>query len=282
MPYRNRIERKEKTCYVEVNSRDRNVRSYTDPSEFRVRLFKPLKDVTSVRIVGGSLPATLYNINIGYNSFTLLEGTTKFTITIDPGRYNYTQLASEIASTINSSVGITNSYSVQFSGITGKMTLSRTAGASTFSLLFLTGDFVDVVDANNTTQTVNSPARLLGFDRADYADNGTGAIVSPNAADVNYLVNRVYVYLNHDNNQDIGSIDRSVGRHQPHTIVYMDETNTGTKFLNKETFEPLFEAFPAPISRISTLDVALRDEFDRLVNLTGRDFTLLLEVCYLD
>lgn len=281
-PYRARCERKERTVYVEVNSRDRNVRSYPNPSEFRVRLFKPLKDITSIRICGGTIPSTPYNINAGWNSFTLLEGTTRFTITIPPGRYTYTQLATSLAAIINTTSGITNSYSVQFSNITGKFTLSRTAGASTFSLLFLTGDFVDVVDSNNTIQQINSPAKLFGFERADYASNTNNEIQSPNSADLNFLSTRIYVYFNHDNAQDIGCIDRSIGKHQPHTIIYMDDPGQNHKFLNKETFEPMFESYPSPISRISTLDVALRDEFDNLIDLAGRDYTLLLEICYLD
>jgi hypothetical protein len=282
MPHRERYERKAKTTYVEVNSRDRNVKVYPSANQFRFRLFRPLKDIVSIRLVGGTIPTRLYNINTGWNSFTFLEGTTKYTITIPPGKYTYTQLATSIAGLINATPGTVNTYSAQFSTITGQMALTRTAGVSTFSILFLTGDYVDSIDANNSLQMVNSPAKLLGFNRADYSDNGLGFIEGPNAADIDFILNRIYVYLNHDNNQDVGTIDRSVGRHQPHAIVYMDETINQHKFLNKETFEPLYESYPAPISRISTLDIALRDEFDRLIELSGRDFTLLLEMCYLD
>jgi hypothetical protein len=90
------------------------------------------------------------------------------------------------------------------------------------------------------------------------------------------------LYLNHDNTQDINTIERSVGRQQPHAIVYFDELRNNYKFLNKETFEPLYLSYPAPISRISTLDISIQDEFNRVVDFNGRDFTLLLEVVYLE
>jgi hypothetical protein len=100
--------------------------------------------------------------------------------------------------------------------------------------------------------------------------------------DLEFILNRAYVYINHDNTQDLNTIERSVGRQQPHAIVYFDELRNNYKFLNKDTFQPLYSAYPAPISRIATFEIALRDEFDRCIDLNGRDFTLLLEIVYLD
>ncbi len=121
---------------------------------------------------------------------------------------------------------------------------------------------------------------MLGFDAADYASDSLGKVVSPYVAVLEFLLTRIYVYINHDNTQDFGFIERAVGRQQPHAIIYMDTCNGNYKFLNKETYEPIFEAKPAPIARMATLDITLRDEFDRLIDLNGRDFTLLLEIEY--
>jgi len=54
------------------------------------------------------------------------------------------------------------------------------------------------------------------------------------------------------------------------------------KTFTRETFEPTFTASPAPIARMTTLDISFRDEFDRLVNFNGRDVTLLIEFVYLE
>jgi hypothetical protein len=279
--YPKRSDRREVTVLLEINSRDRNLLQYASPSEFRWRLYRPLKDIVKIQIAGGTIPGCLYNINKEWNSFTFQEGTKKWNVTIPPGRYTYETLCTTFASSINSLPGITNSYAVSIDGITGVFVLQRLTGVANYSFLFLTGDHVDYYDQNNSLQKINTPAKLLGFGRADYSNIGN-SLKSPNVVDLEFILNRAYVYINHDNTQDLNTIERSVGRQQPHAVVYFDELRNNYKFLNKETFEPLYFSYPAPISRIATLDISLRDEFDRCIDLNGRDFTLMLEVVYLD
>lgn len=280
LPYPRRSERKRRTVLIEINSRDRNKRIYPNASEFRFRLFRPLKDVTQIQIAGGSIPSCVYNINTGWNKFTFFEDDVRYDVELTPGKYTFLQLATELANELNTLAGIKNKYNVEFSTITGKMTLNRISNNKTFGFLFATGDYVDLVDANNTLQKINSPAHLFGFEKADYYSDGTGIITSPYVTDLDFLLTRFYLYMNHDNNQDFGLIERAVGRAQPHAIIYMDTCAGNYKFLNKETYEPVFEAKPAPIARMATFDISLRDEFDRLIDLNGRDFTLLLEMEY--
>lgn len=280
LPYPKRTDRKRRTMLFEINSRDRNRRIYPNSSEFRFRFFRPLKDITQIQIAGGSIPSCFYNVNVGWNKFTFEEDSVRYTVELDPGKYTFLQIATELANQINTLPGISNKYNVGFSTITGKMSLNRISNNKPFRILFATGDFVDEIDANNTLQKINSPAHLFGFYKEDYSDNGTGIILSPYVADLDFLLTRVYLYVNHDNTQDLGIVERAVGRNHPHAILYMDTCNGNYKFLNKETYEPLFQAKPAPIARMATLDISLRDEFDRLIDLNGRDFTLLLEIEY--
>ncbi len=279
--YPKRDERREVQILIEINSRDRNINQYPHPSEFRFRLYRPLKDVVKIQIAGGVIPGCLYNINTNWNVFTFQEGTRKWNALIPPGRYTYETICKALASVLNSLSGVTNTYSVSIDGTTGILKLNRDSGTATFGLLFATGDFIDFYDQFNTLQKINTPAKLLGFGRADYFNNGT-AIIAPFVVDLDFLLNRCYVYINHDNTQDLNTIERSVGRQQPHAIVYFDELRNNYKFLNKETYEPLYLSYPAPISRIATFEISLRDEFDRCIDLNGRDFTLLLEMVYLD
>lgn len=279
--YPKRSARTEITQLLEISSRDRNLQQYPSSSEFRVRLYRPLKDIVKIQIAGGTIPGCLYNINTGWNQFTFQEGLTKWNVTISPGRYTYETLCSTLASILNTLVGVTNTYSVSIDGITGVFRLTRTGGAATFAFLFATGDYIDFYDQNNALQKINTPAKLFGFGRGDYGNNGS-TLTAPNVVDLEFILNRCYIYINHDNTQDLNTIERSVGRQQPHAIVYFDELRNNYKFLNKETFEPLYLAWPAAISRIATLDISIRDEFDRCVDFNGRDFTLLLEVVVLD
>ena len=279
--YPKRSQRKEITQLIEINSRDRNIVQYPSSSEFRMRLYRPLKDIVQIQIAGGTIPGCLYNINTGWNQFTFQEGSRKWNVTIPPGRYTYETLCSKLASLFNTLPGVVNNYIISIESTTGIFTLSRVTGTAVFSLLFLTGDYVDFYDQNNTLQKINTPAKLFGFGRSDYTNVG-GSITAPNVVDLEFLLNRCYIYINHDNTQDLNTIERSVGRQQPHAIVYFDDLRNNYKFLNKETFEPLYLAWPAAISRIATLDIAIRDEFDRCVDFNGRDFTLLLEIVTLD
>lgn len=279
--YPKRETRKHRTVLVEINSRDRNPRQYNSPSQFRWRFYRPLKDLVSIQIAGGALPSRLYNINCGWNQFTFVEDGIRSNITIEPGHYDYQSLATAIAGQLNLISGKKNSYSVQFSSSSGKMIVTKNHGSASFGLLFATGDFLDQYDQNNALQYVKSPARLWGFGKEDIYDVD-GVLRSPFAADIDFLIHKVYVYLNNENTQDLGIIERSAGRQQPHAIIYMDPCCGSYKFLNKETFEPIFASFPAAVSRMATLDVSLRDEFDRLIDLNGRDFTLVLEIVYLD
>jgi hypothetical protein len=280
LPYPKRTDRKRRTILLEINSRDRNRKIYPTASEFRFRLFRSLKDVTQIQIAGGTIPSCVYNVNIGWNSFTIEEDGIRYTATLQPGKYTFQTLANELTSVFNNLVGIQNKYEVSFNTINGKTTIQRIANNKTFKLLFGSGDFVDLYDQGYSLQKINSPAYLLGFLNSDYTSNSNGLIQSPNVADLDFILTRFYLYVNHDNTQDLGIIERAVGRNHPHAILYMDTPNGNYKFLNKETYEPLFQAKPAPIARMATLDIALRDEFDRLIDLNGRDFTLLLEIEY--
>ena len=58
--YPKRDERREVQLLIEINSRDRNLQQYPNPSEFRFRLYRPLKDIVKIQIAGGVIPGCLY------------------------------------------------------------------------------------------------------------------------------------------------------------------------------------------------------------------------------
>jgi hypothetical protein len=267
-----------RTVLLEVNSRDRNMRSYPTSTDFRWKLFRPLKDVLSIQIVGGTVPTRFFNIDKEWNKFTFKEASTRYTVTLTPGVYTTSQLVSELQNKLNA-IAATNTYVVSQSPTTDQLTITATGGEA-FALLFSSGDFVDLYDNNNALIMINSPAKLLGFAASDYV-NSSAIILSPTAADANFLTNRMYLYINQENNQDIATIERSVGKKSPYSIIYMDQTSPYKTF-TQESFEPFFQASPAPIARLTTLTLSLRDEFDRILNFNGRDFTFLLEIVYLE
>lgn len=274
--------RKQRTVLLEVNSRDRNVLSYPNPNQFRWILQRPLKDIQTVQIVGGTFPTRIFNVNTGYNQFTFQEDGINYTVTINPGRYTNSSFAIEIGSKINSIIGLKNQYSVLISPTSDQLTITQDSGPKhPFALLFGTGNFVDLYQGNVLLQ-MNSPTKQMGFTTQDYSDNGTRSITSPYAVELNYLHNRVYLYINVENSQDLTTIERSVGKRDPYTIIYMDEDERAYKYFDKVTFEPTYISSPAPVARVRAFDISIRDEFYRLIQMNGRDFTLLLEVVTLE
>jgi hypothetical protein len=268
-----------RTIYLEINSRDRNIVSYPNSSEFRWKFQRPLKDIVSFQVVGGTIPTRIYNIDSGWNQFTFQEGTVKYQVTLSPGRYTLSLFGIELASKLNSLSGISNVYSCSISPTSDQLTITRDFGTESFSLLFASGSYTDLFDQNNTLVTINTPRILMGFLNKDYSDSTTGKITSPNAMDLEFLFNRIYLYMNYDNSQGMATIERSNGKQNPYTIIYMDSNEQTYKTFTKEVFQPTYFSQPL-IARMSVLDISLRDAFYRLINLNNRDFTLLLEVRY--
>lgn len=282
-------QRREKVTTIVCNSRERNVISYPNPNQFRWRLRRDLKDITSIRLIGGNIPANLYNINTGWNKFSFLENLIKYTIILNIGLYDGTTLAAEIKRALNSS-GLGNVYDVTYSTTSLKLTIRRNSGTYNFSLLFQSGDFTDqfddftgVVDnlSNDYLNEIRSPARIMGFVTQDYGDT-SGTIISSNPIDTAWFLNKVFLHINVDTGLELNRVEVARGPHDPYTIVYLDDVKDGAKYLNKETDYPVIEFSPAPLSRISLLEISLRDEFYKLLDTQNKEFTLIFEITFLE
>lgn len=281
LPDSTRKNRKQRTVTVAVNSRDRNLTADYLSNQFRWTFRRPLKDVVSVELVNGCIPADLYNINVGWNIFSFKEGPTDFIVTLTPGQYSATELCTELQRALNALVGKVNTYAVAYSGITKRATVTGT-GAATFIFKFLTSPHTDTIDSHTgAIQVIGCPARLFGFDTWDYTSSG-GIIVAPNRMDPSLFLQRIYLHLNADNSVDFNRVEMGAGRKDCFHIVYLDQLTGGYYMLNKDIHTPIYYSSPAPIARMATLNVSIRDEFYRLVDLGGHDFTLLFEVTFLD
>ena len=286
---RNFSRRQDKVTTILCNSRERNVVSYPNTNSFRWRLRRDLKDITSIRLIGGSLPANLYNINIGWNKFTLQEDGILFTVVMNPGNYDGCTLTIELERALNN-LGAQNTYICTYSKTTQKITISLDTGEKSYSFLFMTGSYVDVFDdfygavdtlSNDYLSGIRSPARLFGFVSNDYACDASGNLISPNPVDTAWFLNKIFLHINTDTNKDLNRIEVAQGRSDPYTIIYLDDVLSGVKYLNKETDYPILEFSPAPLSRLSLLEISLRDEFNNLLDTLNKEFTLIFELTHL-
>ena len=279
--------RSEKVTTILCNSRERNVVSYPNPNSFRWRLRRDIKEITSIRLIGGSLPAQLYNINLGWNIFSFKEAAVTITVVLRPGSYDGTSLSVELARALNASCS--NTYTIDYCLTTQKIHISASGGRS-YCFLFQSGSYIDSFDdfygavdtlSNDYLSGIKCPARILGFVSDDYTCDASGNLVAPFPVDTAWFLNKIFLHINTDTNKDLNRIEVAQGRSDPYTIIYLDEVLNGVKFLNKETDYPILEFSPAPLSRLSLLEISLRDEFYRLLDTQNKEFTLVFELTHL-
>jgi len=282
LPDSTKAKRKQRTVTVAVNSRDRNIGQDYNPNSFRWSFRRPLKDVLSIELVNGSVPAALYNINTGWNKFTFGEtGNQTWTVTLTPGQYTATQMCAELQTQLNALSGKLNTYTVSYNAITMFASISI-VGVVTYTLYFLSSPFTDTIDTHTgATMSINCPARLFGFEWQDYTSSA-GVILPQHRMDPDLFLRKVYLYVNADNSVELNRVEMGAGRKDCFHILYMDQITNGYYTLNKDLHTPVFISSPAPISRVGTLNISIRDEFYRLVDIGWLDFTLLFEITYLE
>jgi len=283
-----------RTVRVELNSMDRNYSKYPYSTNFHWVFPFPVKEIREVRLIGGTIPVPYLNIDTPWNKFTFQEDTTQYTITIPIGFYTVATLMAKLQVLLNTS-GATNTYTVTQSATGGQLIFTATGGKP-FAFLFASGNFTDLMDkVSKSILELKSPARIIGFGYADYSSS-SGSITASRLPNLWYALERSYLYLNFDSSQDLRSVFRGSGRKEPSAIFYNDELNIYnypggltttipyplTKYLNKETYDTVILPSPAPISRISFLEVSLRDGFYNLLNTQGRELSILLELSIVD
>ena len=278
LPEVSKGKRKQRTITVAVNSIDRNISVDPNTNQFRWTFRRPLKDILSIELVNGFVPADIYNINTGWNMFTFGETTTLWTVTLTPGQYTPAQLCSELQTRLNGLSGVGNSYTVAYSSVTKKMTVTATGGTD-FTFYFKTTPYRDFLESGSLT-SVKCPARIFGFATADYT--ASGSIVAPNRMDPDLFLKKLYLHLNADNSIELNRIELGAGRKDCFHILFLDQITDGYYPLNKDLHTPIFYSSPAPIARMAQLTVSIRDEFYRLVDLGQHDFTLMFEITFIE
>jgi hypothetical protein len=279
MKDQSRIKKAVRRTTIVVNSRDRNYLSYPNSNHFRYRLRRPLTNVLSIELMNGVIPAYIYNINTGWNSFDFLEGTKTFLVTLTPGFYTQDTLCSELQLQLNAISGKQNIYTITLNLQTSKIKISST-NVVAYSFLFYSGKNHDEIDLNTfTILSINTPGRLLGFGLNDYPSSN-GIVLAPLPMDINNFSNRIYLHLESDG-KNLSRMELGSGRQDCFHIFYLND-GSNYKFLDKETDHSIYESSPAPLARVSNLEITMRDEFNRLVDLQFRELNLVFEITHLE
>ena len=271
--------RKTRQITVEVNSIDRNQNVSTNSNNFRWTFRRPLKDITSIGLVSGCIPADLYNVTNNWNMFVFQEATSpKQILSLTPGQYTPTSIAAELQRLLNASSS--NVYTVTYSDITKRLTITATnTSPDEYTFYFQPGQ-IHTDQINYTTgslESINCPATLLGFDRVNITSS-SGVLSPPYRVDVDYCIKRLYLHINADNSKELIHIEVGSGRRDCFHVLYLSNVNDGYYNLNWDTYMPVYYSAPAPIARMSSLTISLRDEFFRLVDLGNHEYSLVFEI----
>lgn len=265
---------------IVVNSRDRNMIKDRDSNAFKFNLSRPLKDVLSIELMNGCIPGFFFNINTGWNKFTFVEGSNPYTITLTPGLYTEATLLTELQLQLNAISGKRNTYTVTQNPNTRRMQITSTNVIS-YKILFYTGLASDQIDLNMVTiVSMNTPARILGFGLQDYICDGNGILRSILPMDINNFLNRVFLHLESDG-RNLSRMEVGAGKKDCFHIFYLIPGEKDYVFLDKDVDHSMFESSPAPIARITSLEVSLRDEFGRPLDINRREYSLVFEITHL-
>jgi hypothetical protein len=279
-----KIKRAVRRTTIVVNSRDRNLIHDLNSNTFRYKLRRPLTNVMSIELMNGCIPSYIYNMNTGWNTFSINEGGVIRTITLTPGYYTESSLLTELQNQLNlvvNQIENGNTYAVLLNPTTKKVQITST-NIVPYTLLFYSGSPHDDIDLNTLAiSSVNTPARLLGFGLQDYSSNASGSITSVLPIDIDNFLKTIYLHIESDG-KNLSRMELGNGGRDCFHIFYLVPGSANYLLLNKETDHALFESSPAPIARMMTLDISFRDEFYRLVDFNQRESTLVFEITHLE
>lgn len=167
-----------------IQSKDR---TRGTPSDAYFTKLLNLQGMEYMSIKSISFLNNIYPINSYNNSLQTVYGTVPETlnITIAPGNYSATQLASQLQTSLNNasiSNGFTTTYAVSFNNITSKITIVATGPGG--NLEACTGTLAPVLGFNTTTTNLSST--YVGSDPVNINYTNTLSIISSELTKYNH------------------------------------------------------------------------------------------------
>jgi len=269
-----------KSVYINIDSRDRNVNQYPNTNNYRIKLLNhKIKNIKKIELISAKIPKTNYIVNSTNNIIDFVENSVNYTITLTEGNYTLSTLSTEIQNELNGLL-TANTYSVSIDSNTLKMTINRSSGTNSFSLLFASGSNADTIDSDGQVIKGSSSRILMGFNIADVTDT-SGTITSQNLVNLQGE-NEIYIEINNfmghidtiksDNNKLKGKI---------FAVIDMNVNSNEIKYFNHNEKKIEKEYFPY-MNNLGFLDIKFKDYYGNLYDFRGNDNTLLLKVYYVE
>uniref|UniRef100_A0A6C0BU17 Uncharacterized protein n=1 Tax=viral metagenome TaxID=1070528 RepID=A0A6C0BU17_9ZZZZ len=254
---------------LNIDTRFRENYYKTNSTDFHVSLPVRIKGVTKMKLCSLELPFTIYNVSAsqGNNFFYIITATSTTPIKLPDGNYTVEMMQTEL----NAQLG-TTTYEAIIDKRTKRVVISAT---SVFTLKFAT-------DSNTNLQ--NTLGWMLGFRFGQYEGNTSYVSEAPYILkSPRYVFLRVDDYNNTANDSIIAAFNSSISTSNILAKISNAEHIDDNIFIM--TLEDKFvsgckeRTYSGPVD-IEKLRIQLIDEYGRIVNLNGSDFSFSLEfVC---
>ena len=294
---------------LSIDSNDRDISKWADPSEFEITCPQVYSNVESLRLINIQIPNKFYNISEELQNNKLrvnFNNTDLSTITLDDGLYTPIQLQTALQYELSR---VNSDFVVKYNEVNSKMYFGNTDSDFSFN-------FDETISYN---YNINGPCNtniydqhsnwglgaILGFDKKIYTSsshpdadkfswepnqptwiaNTTHIIVSPKPID---LDENQFIYIEIDKLNNCDEI-------QPFKINKHTNTNNGImnsffakvpinksehnqSFSAKDIFLENISYFQPPIEKISKLKLKFRHHNGSLVNFHNYNVSLMIEI----
>lgn len=261
-----------------VDSRDRT--PLQTPSNYSVQLPKTYEDIYSVTLRSAEIPKTWYEFSAaaGNTSMVVTVSGTPTAITIPDGNYTGSTLASALQTALVAAYG-GGSFTVAYSDVTGKLTITKTSGS--FILSF--GSQVQSRVVCGTSVPVPPTSRwwglgyFMGFNKVDTA---SGSTVTSDFAVQTTAFSYLLMELDFINKADETAIDGKMSGRVDGAFAKIPivPSSSGNIVFFREWCCPLNKSvmYP-PLSQLRNLNIKFRFHDGRLVDFNNADHALTLE-----
>jgi hypothetical protein len=240
---KSRVKQKTDCFKVIIDSRDRDVSLYTEPSKYTIKLDEPINDVVAIQLTDYNIPfsRTLINSTNKILKYSINNMDTTKTVILTEGIYSGSELATELNAKLTPDIS-----SVTYDTKTGKITFTAVDG--NFVLIFSSS----INDKNNLYS-------ILGFSIGNYSSSSSTAVIAPYTVNLdtdNYIIMKLDNAITNISNND--TINKS--------FAIIKNTILSDEFIKKD--------FNPPMNNFSKFIIEFNDYYGNLYQFNGKEHRL--------
>jgi hypothetical protein len=252
-----------KRHYINIDTKFRNKPELTTSTNFRWRLFRPIKNCVSLRVASVEIPNNFYTFSAAKKNILfyakLTASPSYTTLTLSEGNFLSTEFSDSLQTLLQT---VDANFTVTISNITGKLSIENPTNA--FDIQFPREDTASTFDWGL--------GYYMGFNNTSYTNQTTltGERVVNLVGD-NYIMLQIgdYEGIEHEVEKQglISATAKIILTSDKYAILF----DNGSNFLSKEV------AFQLP-TNISAFNVRLIDSNNNDIDLMGTNYSFTLEL----